>query len=368
MDREAEMAVKVERVRALLAARSLGGVLLRERGNFAWLTGGGLSYVNEASEAGVGALLITPDRVHLIADNIEAERLLAEELDGLPIEVAEYPWHEKHLEARLVGQLADGAVGVDLGGGGEAVGEAITALRSPLTEPEIERYRELGRTATELTESVCRSIEPGMSEDAVAAEVKHVFERRGIRTPVHLVAADDRIVTRRHPINRGRTIRHRVMVVVCAERQGLWMNLTRLVNFEPIEDGLAERHRACCAVDATANAATRPGRTLGQVFAEIMAEYERQGFGDEWRLHHQGGSTGYSGRDVFATPASEAPVVADQAFAWNPSITGTKVEDTMLVREAGFEWLSEPGADWPVIEVERDGRPLRRADILVKAS
>ena len=42
---------------------------------------------------------------------------------------------------------------------------------------------------------------------------------------------------------------------------------------------------------------------------------------------------------------------ARQAFAWNPTVTGTKVEDTALVVGDSIEIItSTPG--WPTIELE----------------
>lgn len=364
MNRNEEMAVKVERLREMLRAASLEGVLLQDRGNFAWLTAGGRSFVNTASEAGVGAMLITSGGLTLLADNIEAARFAEEELAGLDVDVAEYPWHDGAARRRIVEKRV-GSDRWDSDLANPELAGRIRARRHPLTDAEIDRYRAHGRASTELTEQICRRIERGMTENHVLAMTQEAFARTGVRVPVCLVAADDRIDTRRHPIPLGAAIRRRVMLVVCAESEGLWINLTRLVNFEPVDDALKIKHRAVGQIDATANAATRPGRTLGEIFDLITAEYDRQGFGDEWRYHHQGGSTGYAGRDDFAVPGSAVGVVAGQAFAWNPSITGTKSEDTILVGEDGFEFLTEPGADWPAMEIERDGRPMRRADILV---
>jgi hypothetical protein len=77
---------------------------------------------------------------------------------------------------------------------------------------------------------------------------------------------------------------------------------------------------------------------------------------DEWRRHHQGGPTGYFGRNEIVTHASDARVAPQQAFAWNPSAPGSKVEDTVVVREDGLDVLTRD-PDWPAIDVDGLARP-----------
>ena len=57
--------------------------------------------------------------------------------------------------------------------------------------------------------------------------------------------------------------------------------------------------------------------------------------------------------------AATERIQGNQAFAWNPSIAGTKSEDTILLSDKGTEIVSQVG-DWPCTEV--DG--IRRPDIL----
>jgi hypothetical protein len=53
--------------------------------------------------------------------------------------------------------------------------------------------------------------------------------------------------------------------------------------------------------------------------------------------------------------------------AWNPSIAGTKSEDTVLVTARGLEVLTEASGRWPRLEVALGrGRSLRRPAILVR--
>ena len=153
------------------------------------------------------------------------------------------------------------------------------------------------------------------------------------------------------------------MLVATAERGGLIAAVTRLVSAVRLPEELAARHRAVATVDAALIGATRMGSTLGEIFAAGQRAYEHVGHADQWRLHHQGGSIGYQGREVKAAPGSRMPVLADQAFAWNPSITGTKCEDTILCRTDGVEILSATG-EWPTIDASWDGQTFARPDIL----
>jgi antitoxin VapB len=113
---------------------------------------------------------------------------------------------------------------------------------------------------------------------------------------------------------------------------------------------------ACAKVDAGFITSTRPGETLGSIFERAISVYANEGYPDEWKKHHQGGAAGYEPREYLGLPGSTDVVSAGQVYAWNPSITGYKSEDTILVGENGNEVLTEiPG--WPVIDVEGIKRP-----------
>ena len=99
----------------------------------------------------------------------------------------------------------------------------------------------------------------------------------------------------------------------------------------------------------------RPGRSLGEIFRDGQAAYARVGFPDEWRQHHQGGVVGYEPREYLGMPDSADKVSIGQALAWNPSIAGAKVEDTILVAPQGNEIITSI-AGWPAISVAVPGR------------
>jgi hypothetical protein len=53
--------------------------------------------------------------------------------------------------------------------------------------------------------------------------------------------------------------------------------------------------------------------------------------------------TGYASREVIATPYTQPPIEPGQAFAWNPSITGAKAEETFVLTQSGPELIAGAG-------------------------
>ena len=102
-------------------------------------------------------------------------------------------------------------------------------------------------------------------------------------------------------------------------RGGLVAAGTRFAYFGSAPNELRDKQDKVAAIDAAGMSATRPGRTLGDVFAALQAAYTSQGETDQWKQHHQGGMIGYASREHIATPGDPTLIEAGQAFAWNPS-------------------------------------------------
>ncbi len=66
-----------------------------------------------------------------------------------------------------------------------------------------------------------------------------------------------------------------------------------------------------------------------------------------------------------ATSQTPDVVQENQAFTWNPSLTGTKSEDTILAAGGGIEMITRP-VSYPTISVEAGGIAFARPDILEK--
>lgn len=361
-----EMTEKQRRVNAFLEAEGYDALLLLGADNFAWFTGGGHDYVNTADPAGVGALLIHRGKRTLVTNNVERPRLVAEELAEAAFAEEVVPWHDDAV-APVVARLAPGQkVASDLAvPGATARPEAIMALRRALTPEEVARYRALGKEVGEALGQACMDLEPGTTEHEAAAAVAREHWSRGIVPIVVLIAADDRLLKYRHPLPTDNTIEFTVMLVVCGRRHGLIVSATRLVHFGALPAELRRKHDAVVAVDAAFLAATRPGARIGDIFTTGLAAYAAQGFPEEWKLHHQGGPTGYAARDYRATAETDDLVEPNQAFAWNPSIAGTKSEDTIIAAPGGPEIISA-SPSFPVIEVTVGDRKFSRPGILVR--
>ncbi len=328
-----------QKLRELMERLELGALLLRRPANFAWYTNGGDNRVDHASPLGVADVLITLEAECIFTNNIEAPRMRNEQTPHLA--VVEHPWYED--EAAAIRQVVgDTPLGTDFSlEGALDVSSEVAPLRYVLDPDALERYRKVGADAAVAVREAADSLKPGMSEHEAAANLAAACRRRGLFSSVLLAAADDRITSYRHPIPHGETIERRAMLVVSAERGGLYANATRMVHFGEPDAELKRRQEACeIILRRMREEATTPGRTLADAFADCRRFYAEEGFPEEWRLHHQGGMTGYASREIIATPHTEQQIRVGQAFAWNPSITGAKAEETFVLTEDGPEVIT----------------------------
>lgn len=313
-------------LRALLDRRGENAGLLTTRRNFAWLTAGGVAHVLQSSEASIAGILVTRDEAVVITQNIETARLTDEELEGLGLEVVAVPWWEPGaIEAEAVRRVPAGHRPAD----DADLEPELSPIRSVLSAVDRERMADLGRIARDALDGTLATVQPGMTEDEVVADL--LGRLPGVRAPVVLAAADARIARYRHPLPGATAIRTRVMLVLVAERFGLHVALTRFRELESPHRDLARRIEAVAAVQAAMHDATRPGVTMRDVVAAARSAYAVAGFPDEWRDHHQGGSIGYQARERVALPGDQTPIEPGMAFAWNPSIAGAKAEDTIVL-------------------------------------
>lgn len=327
----------------LAAADAVGaaGVLLRSPASFAWYTGGADNRVDHDSAGGAAAIVVTDEGEWVVTDEIEGDRFREEEVGHLGIEVVTHPWYGS--AADVMTSITGGRrLAGDLPGIGDVdAGDALARLRYVLDDRDIERYRGVGADARGLLGDVALAVEPTTTEQEAAAMLAAEARRRGGFAPVALVAGAERLPRYRHPVPSDAPLGRRAMLVVSFERGGLYASFTAFVHFEPPDDEQRRGIDACEEVlRRMREEATKPGRTLGEIFDDCRRFYADAGFPDEWRHHHQGGIAGYRSREVIARPGEETVVAAGQAFAWNPSVRGAKAEETFVLTGDGPEVLT----------------------------
>lgn len=368
--RHDEVEQKIERVIALARQAGVHGILLSLQPSFAWITGGRSNRIDGSRETGAGAVLVTTEgRRYIIANHTEAPRLAEEAVSGLAFEVADFPWTAERADpsfpAHTAQQIAGGTVGSDVNWPQTVHLEpAIARLRSPLVPHEIERYRRLGRDAGRIAEQVMRSATPGTTETQAAGALASALAGAGMRPLVLLAAGDGRIARYRHPLPTDLSWTNQLLLATCAERSGLVVALSRIICTRKDNELERRTHAAAVVFGALLNATTASA-SGARIFEAAAAAYAANGFPGEERRHHQGGAIGYRAREWVAHPGSEEVARLPQAFAWNPTIAGTKVEETCVIGLDGEVEILTASPHWPSLEVPVRDRSVRVPDVLV---
>ena len=363
-----EIAEKKKRIRNFMAQNDLDALLLRRTANYAWLTGGGINYVAYVTDFGASPMLFTDDGEYVVANNIEATRLRDEELieeQGYRLET--YSWHNDSGEADIIARLVAGkkSFASDCGyPGSKDVNGEIAKLRYSLTEWEVERYEWFGKKVSTAIEAVCAEIQPGDRECGICGRLVDLLWQDRIDNINNFCAADDRIGRFRHPLPTERKVKNRVMVCVNARYKGLIITITRHVHFGPVSAELRKLYADNLAIDNIMMVNSVPGHPLTDPFLKGIEEYKRLGYEGEWELHHQGGTIGYIGRDHRVSWTTKGDIQPNQAFSWNPSITGSKTEDIIIATPEGVRQITYP-VTFPVLKCAVEGQTLERPDILV---
>jgi Xaa-Pro dipeptidase len=367
MTRTAEVAEKDRRVRELLRSKGLKGVLLKRQANFSWMTGGGINLIGIATEIGGTTLLVTEQAKYVLTSNIEAARMIEEEeVEKLGFLVRTFPWYDDR-EATIIKELVgDGLVGCDVPyPNAVSVADDVVRLRYSLTPGEIERYRWLGERTSRAAEQVLMETRRGEKECAVIGRLSAELWNDRIDPVGVMGAADDRISRFRHCIPMEQPIDRFFMLSVNARKGGLVVCLTRFVYFGKLPEAIRTQYEANVYVDCVLMANTRPGTPAKDVLQKGVEAYREKGYPEEWTLHHQGGPIGYQPRDYRTHLQTPDVVAVNQPFCWNPSITGTKSEDTILATTQGPELITRPLL-FPTVTLEVGGIRFVRPAILEK--
>ena len=171
---------KRSRVDEYLNERGLEAVWFAHPNSFAWLTNAS-NLIYRRTETGVAAVGYDGNEVTVVTTNNEAPRF-REEVFGGEITVEAVDWYDASLgEAVSKFSPTPFAADFDVPGAEQA---DVSSLRQPLTESDIEAYRQLGADTSRAVESVFREIRPDDTEREVATALRALCSGRHVNRRV----------------------------------------------------------------------------------------------------------------------------------------------------------------------------------------
>jgi len=367
MTRLEEIQIKEKRLRRLMDEKDLAAILLKKQPNFSWFTAGGYNMVGIATDMGMTSLLVTRTNRFVIANRIEAPRMMEDEgLADLGFELLKHEWYvdrEAELVEKAAGSLSRVGADGNFGPGRNLDGD-IKKLRYSLTENEVERYLFLGEKLSRAIEKIAIGIRPGDAECEIAGRLAAELWKDRIDPTGFQVAADERVSLYRHPIPTTRLLQKYVMICANARYKGLITTITRMVHLGNPDPQLVQQFTFNCEIECRMILATKPGVPLSAPFQAGVEAYKEFGYEGEWERHNQGGAQGYLARDIRAVPEALDLIEENQAICWNPSITGTKTEDAFIATRNGPLMITHP-VIFPAIEYHKDGVHLTRPGMMI---
>ena len=368
-----EISVKMDRIQEFLEKEDLDGMLLSRVDNIAWITAGLCrAYDAMNAEIGTASLLILKDgRKYLICAESNAKRLMQENLEFLGYEANTYSWHDartkRPIATRLVREIANkGKIGSDLPVSGFIlVDSRFDRLREVLTSQEIERYRWLGRETAEAVTEVCRKVQPGMDEYEIEYLMARELLSRGVMPARLLISMDERILAYGRTLSGGATLKKMAMLCVTGKKWGISVSLTRLLHLGPPYKDVEERIRKVIEMSARFQEATKPGKSVYEVFDESKTWYEKAGYPDEYPKDYNGGLLSHTFREYDDYSENKRIIREGQALAWHPSIKGITIEDTFIIYKDSVEVVTIDER-WPLIPVEINGNVYYQPDVMIR--
>ena len=367
VNKKIEFETKYRRVLDYMEASRWDAIVIGTQSNFSWISCGGKSRVLITSEGADALVVLTLDSKTLVAYTMDGQRNYDEELTGLGFDLISTRWNGKSRE-EIVQDLIKGKrtlSDIPLEGA-TWNNQEFYKLHYPLTQWEIERYREIGRESEILLRLVVDQIRPGMTEKEVEGRLVSAFAVKGFVSTVVLVGSDERNFKYRHPIPSDKKIGSYVILVLCPRKYGLHVPITRSVCFShDLDNETVKKFEAASTIAANCIAHTTPGSKFSDIFEMQKGLYAELGYRDEWLNHFQGGITGYIPNDSSLCFDPSAIIKQNQACNWFITITGVNTEDSILSGPAGGEFLTHSG-EWPLKQYQVGETKISLPEILYR--
>ncbi len=368
----AAVALRLERVRAHARAAGVDALVVSHLPNVQYLTG---------FSGSAGALVLLPSACLLVVDfrYVTAATALSEGWGGL---VTVRTFDRSYDEALIAVLIELGCERVGIEGAYLPVSRfnalaAGLASRAPLPvepaesapllitterlverarvikdESEVATLREAARRLAAVARDVPALVGPGRTERAIAADIDRALKEAGFDRPAFetiVASGPNSALPHARPTDRAIQAGEPTVLDFGGVYSGYCVDLTRTVQVGAVSAAVQRLYAAVSEAQQAAIQAVRPGMAASEVDAAARSVLERHGLGQAF-----GHGTGHGlGLEVHEEPriGRATPRVPDERLepgmvftiepgAYVPGIGGVRIEDDVLVTQAGCEVLT----------------------------
>lgn len=342
-----EQDLKLKRIRDYISRNGYTGMILGRQDNFNWITSGGNSRVVVPKDEGFGTIVVTQEQVYLVAQVMDGQRIMDEEMRNLDAEYIPLRWYEEPISERAVKLAGANPVGDIPAAGSQNRLKDIYDLHFPLTREEMERLKKLGFVSDYILNKVAKEIKPGMVDYEAEAMLLYEYAKQNIQCDVLLIGTDDRINKYRHPSPAGRKLGNYVLLHPAVRSGGLHCNITRTVYFgDSLPKDIEKAYDAVSQIEVYCMSMCRTGNRWSDILEGQKELLKELGFEEEWRGHYPGGRTGYFVCQADLSLNRENRILDNEAYDWFITVTGAKVEELAVNHDGVFTLCSHNG-NWP---------------------
>lgn len=224
--------------------------------------------------------------------------------------------------------------------------ETLGGLRMRKDESEYAKLKMNAGIADRAMQAAFAAIRPGMTEKALAAEIRAHFSSEGASPQFWIVGAGGNGAFPHHSAS-DRVIQEgdAVVIDIGGRKQGFPSDITRMAVVGTPPEGYGEVHAIVEKAVQAALKAARPGTPACEVDAAARKVIADAGYG-EYFVHRTGHGMGIDGHEPpYITATSETVLEEGMVFSIEPGIYlpgrfGIRLEDIVILRADGPEILS----------------------------
>ncbi|USS84988.1 Xaa-Pro peptidase family protein [Fructilactobacillus myrtifloralis] len=221
----------------------------------------------------------------------------------------------------------------------------IERMRLIKTPDEIDQLRAAGREADFAFEVAFKTIAPGKTEAAVAAEIEYQLKQRGVMEMsfATLVQAGKHASQPHGDTGMTKIQEHELVLLdLGTVHNGYISDASRTVAVGTLDDQLRTIYQVCLDAQLAAQAAVRPGITAAELDQVARDVIDQAGYG-QYFIHRLGHGIGMSEHEFPSImEGNDLQLAENMCFSLEPGIyipgvAGVRIEDCVRVTVTGCE-------------------------------